>query len=361
VTPAAWPRSEPLEERLLVVDRTAETWHDSRVGELPRWLCRKDLVVVNDAATLPASLPAIAPGGARVELRLAAHVEGERWRAVLFGEGDWRTRTEHRPAPPRLEPGAVLAIEADIETAARAGPSGGQPLGARIEEVDARSPRLLVVRFTQHGAQLWGALYRLGRPVQYAHVAAPLDLWHAQTPFASRPWSVEMPSAGRPLAWSLLTALRANGVHVAALTHAAGLSSTGDPSIDAALPLPERFDLPAATVRAIVTARAEEGRVIAVGTTVVRALEGCAALHGGELVPGQGTTDLRLGVRGPAPRIVDAILTGLHDVGTSHRDLLRAFAPEALLERAFSHAEARGYLGHEFGDVCLVLASRSTK
>jgi S-adenosylmethionine:tRNA ribosyltransferase-isomerase len=163
-----------------------------------------------------------------------------------------------------------------------------------------------------------------------------------------------MPSAGRPLAWSLLARLRAAGVRVAPLTHAAGLSSTGDPSIDAVLPLPERFDLPASTVRAVVSTRAEGGRVIAVGTTVVRALEGCAAQHGGELVPGEGTTDLRIGETF-RPRVVDGLLTGLHDVGTSHRELLRAFAPELILRDAWAHASARGYLGHEFGDACLVL------
>jgi S-adenosylmethionine:tRNA ribosyltransferase-isomerase len=342
VTPAAWPRPEPLDERLLVVDREAGRWHDRRVRDLPAWLRAGDLLVVNDAATIPASLAAIAPGGARVELRLAAHLGGERWRAVLFGEGDWRTRTEERPPPPRLAPGDVLAV-------------GGADLGARVEEVDAQSPRLVVVRFAQQGARLWAALYRHGRPIQYAHVASPLELWHAQTPFASRPWSVEMPSAGRPLAWALLGELRAKGVGVAALTHAAGLSSTGDPALDALLPLPERFDLPGETVAAIASTRARRGRVVAVGTTVVRALEGCAQTHSGELAPGEGITDLRIGGGGPV-RVVDALLTGLHDLGTSHRELLRAFAPEALLARALGEAESLGYRGHEFGDLCLVLA-----
>jgi len=92
-----------------------------------------------------------------------------------------------------------------------------------------------------------------------------------------------------------------------------------------------------------------------VGTTVLRALEGCAVRHGGELVPGQGTTDLRID-RAYEPQIVDALLTGLHEAGTSHRALLGAFAPEELLARAWAHAEAGGYLGHEFGDACLVLA-----
>jgi S-adenosylmethionine:tRNA ribosyltransferase-isomerase len=340
--PATWPRSEPLDEKVLVLESAAGRWHDGRMRDLPRWLAAGDLLVVNDAATLPASLRATAPDGSRIEVRLAArlHLANERWRAVLFGDGDWRTRTEDRPPPPSLAPAAELSF--------------GDGLSARVEAVDARSPRLVELRFSLQGAELWAALYRFGSPVQYAHVTAPLEIWHTQTPFASRPWSVEMPSAGRPLAWSLLASLRAAGVRIAALTHAAGLSSTGDPAIDAILPLPERFDLPASTVRAVVSARAEGGRVIAAGTTVVRALEGCAALHGGELVPGEGTTDLRIGET-TRLRVVDGLLTGLHEVGTSHRELLRAFAPESLLRDAWAHAAGRGYLGHEFGDACLVL------
>jgi S-adenosylmethionine:tRNA ribosyltransferase-isomerase len=342
MTPASWPREQPLDERLLVVTASpvGGTWHDARMRDLPRWLAAGDLVVVNDAATLPASLRATAPGGRSVELRLAAHLGGDRWRAVLFGEGDWRTRTEDRAPPPVLEPGAQLRL--------------GDGLSAVVEEVSAASPRLVAVRFSLGGAALWAALYRLGRPVQYAHVAAPLENWHTQTPFASRPWSVEMPSAGRPLTFSLLAALREAGVRVASLTHAAGLSSTGDAAIDALLPMPERFDLPAATVRAVVEARAAGRRVVAVGTTVVRALEGCAAAHGGELVPGEATTDLRIG-EAHTLRVADALLTGMHDVGTSHRELLHAFAPESLLRASWTHAEAKGYLGHEFGDACLVM------
>jgi S-adenosylmethionine:tRNA ribosyltransferase-isomerase len=377
VTPAAWPREEPLEERLLVVDPSASavrpprdksaagsgqgfgldgTWEEGRVRELPRWLSAGDLVVVNDAATVPASFFArvgvaertgehegeSVGEGATVELRLAAQASEESWLAVVFGAGDWRTRTEHRPPPARIAAQDTLTI--------------GPDLVATVERLDPRSPRLLVVRFNQRGAALWSALYRYGHPVQYAHVARPLEVWHAQTPFASRPWAVEMPSAGRPLTWSLVAALRARGVRLAAITHAAGLSSTGEPLLDAALPLPERFDIPHATVQAVATARAEGRRVLAVGTTVVRALEGCAKIHGGELVAVEGTTDLRIDARF-RPRVADGVLTGMHENGSSHRKLLAAFAPEPLLEAAFAHAEARGYLSHEFGDTLLVWPS----
>jgi S-adenosylmethionine:tRNA ribosyltransferase-isomerase len=340
MTPATWPRDEPLDEGLLVVDPRAGDYRDARVRDLPRYLAAGDLLVLNDAATVPASLPAVTARGEPVELRLAAHLDDDRWRAVLLGDGDWHTRTEHRPVPPPVARGDTLRIAPGFD--------------AVVEDLDDARPRLLRVRFSVRGAALWAALYRHGRPVQYAHVARPLALWHVQTPFAARPWAVEMPSAGRPLTWRLLGELRARGVRLASLTHAAGLSSTGDPAIDAALPLPERFDVPAATVRAIAETRRAGGRVVAAGTTVVRALEGNAKLHAGELLPGEGTTDLRIDARF-RPRVVDGLLTGLHELGSSHRELTQAFAPEPLLARAWTHAEARGYQDHEFGDVCLVL------
>jgi S-adenosylmethionine:tRNA ribosyltransferase-isomerase len=131
------------------------------------------------------------------------------------------------------------------------------------------------------------------------------------------------------------------------------MSATGDPAIDHALPLPERFDIPPATVAAVRRARAAGGRILAVGTTVVRALEGAVA-HGRPLRPGPGETDLRLG---PAhrPRLVDGILSGMHAPGESHFELLRAFADGALLTAAWQYAATRGFRSHELGDAMVVL------
>jgi S-adenosylmethionine:tRNA ribosyltransferase-isomerase len=124
--------------------------------------------------------------------------------------------------------------------------------------------------------------------------------------------------------------------------------------LDAALPLPERFDIPAETVAAVRRTRAAGGRVVAVGTTVVRALEGSANAGGGRLQTGEGLTSLRVD-RHFRPRVVDGVLTGVHQPGETHFDLLQAFAPEPLLRRALAHAEQTGYLAHEFGDSCLIL------
>src|SRR4029079_2214736 len=139
----------------------------------------------------------------------------------------------------------------------------------RFGELDAESvaraalsPRLVAIRFGATGDALWAALYRQARPVQYSYLAHELPLWAVQTVYAARPWAFEMPSAGRPLSWETLLALRRRGVARATLTHGAGLSATGDPAIDAALPLPDRYEIPAATVQAIADARARGGRVI---------------------------------------------------------------------------------------------------
>jgi len=231
--------------------------------------------------------------------------------------------------------------------------SFGAELSARVERVSPLSSRLVDIDFSARGAALWAALYRAGRPIQYAYVEAPLALWHTQTSYASRPICAEMPSAGRPLTWGLLLAMMRRGAEIAALSHAAGLSSTGDPALDACLPLPERFDIPEETARAVARARARGGRVIAVGTTVVRALEGAFAQRG-ELAPGAGVTDLVIR-RGFSPRVVSGLLTGMHDPTESHFQLLEAFAPPELLRRAHAHAEQAGYLGHEFGDSTLLL------
>jgi S-adenosylmethionine:tRNA ribosyltransferase-isomerase len=172
--------------------------------------------------------------------------------------------------------------------------------------------------------------------------------------YAGRPFAFEMPSAGRPLSWEILLALRRRGVRWGALTHAAGLSATGDPAVDAALPLPERYEIPAATARAIAETRRRGGRVIAVGTTVVRALEGAAAGASGVPRAGAGTTDLRIG-DGFQPRVADGILSGVHAAGESHFAVMAAFAPRGLLDAAMADAERSGFTTHELGDAMLVL------
>jgi S-adenosylmethionine:tRNA ribosyltransferase-isomerase len=340
--PVAAPALEPARgrrdarqgDRLLVLDAQSARLRDGHIGDLPVLLRPSDLLVVNDSATLPASLQA-----GDIEVRLAAVWPDGAFDAVLFGAGDWHTPTEHRPAPPAFTRGHTLRVAPGLH--------------ATIIELSPISPRLVRLRFSLSGAALWSALYALGHAVQYSYLTHELAPWDIHNAYASRPWSVEPPSAGRPLTWSVLEALRRGGVSLASITHGAGLSSTGDPAIDAALPLPEPFEVSARTVAAVDSARAAGGRVIAVGTTVVRALE--SAARGGSLAPATGRTDLHIDAAF-RPRVVDGLLTGIHAPGTSHFTLLHAFASTPLLEHAADHAARQGYLTHELGDSLLVLS-----
>jgi len=342
---ADYPRSRSEDERLLWVDPRTGTYRDSALAQLPDRLRRFDLLVVNDAATLPASLPFHLENDARVlELRLAGQGQDDvTWWAVLFGPGDWHIPTEHRPAPPKVAAGDRVWVGS---------------ISALVLEVSSLSPRLVRIRFEAGAEQLYREIYQLGQPVQYSYVRRNLALWDVQTHYGGRPWALEMPSAGRPLTWDLLARVREKGVSIAALTHAAGLSATGDPALDAALPLPERYELPERTVAAIASARKNHGRIIAVGTSVVRALEGNAAANEGRLRAGSGIVDLVLGP-GHALNVVDGLLTGIHEPGTSHFALMEAFVSRAKLEPALEYADTHGYLQHEFGDSMLLLPERS--
>jgi S-adenosylmethionine:tRNA ribosyltransferase-isomerase len=299
---------------------------------LPELLRPGDLVVANDAATIPASLT-----GAGIEIRLAGRrtLEFEDVRnftAVAFGAGDHRTRTELRALPPQLEPGDVLELG---------------PLRAMVRRLLGH-PRLLSLRFEGSPDAVWQGIARHGKPVQYAHVPEPLALWDVWTRFAAHPVAFEAPSAGYVLDWRLFAALAARGIGFATLTHAAGLSSTGDRDLDARLPFQEAYVIPDATVRAISGAR----RVVAVGTTVARALE-----HR-ELRPGPGLADQRIG-RGTRLRVVNAILTGVHEPGESHYALLSAFAGDAVLEKMSAALERESFRSHEFGDAVLLERQRA--
>ena len=212
--------------RLVVVDRARPAIRVADFTALPQLLRAGDLVVVNDAATLPASLDGHTADGAAFELRLAGPIDGVRLTGVLLGAGDYHTRTEHRPPPPALRLGERVTVGA---------------IAAAVANV---AGRLVALDADRDGDALWQALYANGAPVQYAHRRERLPLWSVQTAYAARPWAAEMPSAGRSLTWDVLLGLRRAGVTLARLTHAAGLSSTGDAALDRALPWPERYEIP---------------------------------------------------------------------------------------------------------------------
>ena len=340
------PVQRAADSKLLYVDAAG------RIRSVPRSslidiLRPGDVVVANDAATLPASLRGVhAETGAEVEVRLAARNslapdDVLRFHAVVFGGGDHRTRTEHRELPPLLEAGHRLRLGS---------------LTAIVEELLGH-PRLIALRFENSATEVWAGLARHGRPIQYAHVQQALQLRDVWTSVAAQPVAYEPPSAGFALDWELLAAFASKGIVFATITHAAGISSTGDPDLDRLLPFAEPYRIAEATEQALHRACRENRRVIAIGTTVVRALEHSAA-QCGAVVAGEGVADQRIGAKTQL-RAVDAILSGTHERGTSHYELLRAFAAESTLSRADRVLEEGGFRTHEFGDSVLIFAANA--
>ena len=182
-------------------------------------------------------------------------------------------------------------------------------------------------------------------------------MWDVWTGIAAEPVAFEPPSAGFALEWRTIAAWRERGIGFATLTHAAGLSSTGDAVLDERLPFDEPYRIPARTAAAVAEAKARHGRVIAIGTTVVRALEAAADGTGG-VRAGEGVARGRI-ARGTKLRVVDAILTGVHQPGESHFELLRAFAGDAALARIGAAVVEQGYRTHEFGDSMLIERERA--
>jgi S-adenosylmethionine:tRNA ribosyltransferase-isomerase len=338
---ATEPVKRPPDAKLLFVRRSGHLEHRRRT-EFVSLLQPADLVVANDAATVPASLCGIhIPTGRAIEVRLAGRrsldpTQVDRFTAVVFGAGDFRTRTEDRAPPPALNPGDQLAL--------------GQ-LRATVERL-LDHPRLVAVYFHGSPQEIWSAFARDGRPIQYAHVQRPLAIYDTWSSIAAHPAAFEPPSAGFVLSWGTVAALAARGVEFATLTHAAGISSSGDPRLDARFPLDEPYNIPAVTAEAISRARSRGNRIVAVGTTVVRALED-AAWANGSIAAGAALARLKLGPE-TRLRVVDAVLSGTHENGTSHHELLRAFVPRGVLRRIDDELQTRAYRTHEFGDSVLI-------
>jgi S-adenosylmethionine:tRNA ribosyltransferase-isomerase len=315
--------------RLMVLPRFAGNVTHTRFDALGDYLRAGDLLVVNTSRTLPGLLRARDERGEPIEVRLAHRRSEDRWDVLLL---NGRTHIGR----------AGMQLRFD------------QELSAHIIERRADLPFLWRLQFDRCCSQLIDLIYRVGEPVRYTYVAnaLPIDLY--QTVYASEPGSVEMPSAGRPFTWELLLKLRNKGVGLASLSLHTGLSSTRDDAVDATHPnYDEQFCIPAVTAQAVNATHQCGGRVMAVGTTVVRALE-TMARSDGTVVAAQGWTRLHI-TADHELRAVDALLTGLHEPQASHLDLLSAFIDPARLQVAYLDAIEQRYLWHEFGDMNLII------
>ena len=313
--------------RLLVASGDGSVLH-ARFTDLPSHLRPGDLVVVNTSATLPAAVDATLEDGTPVELHYSTRLPADLHLVELRQFADRATApflddvTGERVTLPG---GAIATLFSRYR-------------GGRLWVATLDLPEAVVPWLRQHG-----------RPIRYAHVGRDWPISAYQNTYATVPGSAEMPSAGRPFTPELITALLASGVDVAPLVLHTGVSSleSHEP------PYPEWYRVPADTARRVNQARAAGGRVVAVGTTVVRALES-AADASGSVHPAEGWTELVVTPESGL-RAVDGLLTGLHEPRASHLLMLEAVLPRPTLANAYDAALRQRYLWHEFGDEMLLL------
>jgi S-adenosylmethionine:tRNA ribosyltransferase-isomerase len=318
------------EVRLMVSNEDGH--RHAQFRDLPDFLDAGDLLVVNDSATLPASLPAHGEVGEFI-VNLSTN----------YGHGLWLVEprwSNARPGPLPLEAGRTILV-------------GG--LRARLVRVYPELPRLWFVQFEGDGMQVKPAMARYGSPIRYGYVNDAYPLSAYQTVFSRLPGSAEMPSAAYPFTERLVTKLQRKGVEIASLTLHTGISSLEVEVDDVEQhPLyPEPFHVPEAAAQAVNTARAEGRQVIAVGTTVVRALE--TAWDGKFVQPIHGFTRAYIHPQ-RGLHVADSLITGLHDPVTSHLAMLYAIAGQDVIRSAYGEAVRERYLWHEFGDSHLILS-----
>jgi S-adenosylmethionine:tRNA ribosyltransferase-isomerase len=320
------PRRDQV--RLLVARADGIT--HTRFARMGEFLEPGDLVVVNTSTTLAAAVDGVRSGGRGVTVHFASALDDGSWVVEV------RPRTNATGPVEDLERGERIALPDCVAlTVDRAHPGGQSRLWQARVAVDAD-----VVAY----------LDRVGRPIRYGYINEPVPIAHYQTVFArDGGGSAEMPSAAHPFSTELVTDLVSRGVMIAPIVLHTGVSSqeVGEP------PQPERFRVPETTARLVNMTREGGHRVVAVGTTVTRALESALDRHG-RVCTRWAWTDLVLGPRRPAC-IVNALVTGWHAPGASHLQLLQAVAGRDLVERAYAAALRERYLWHEFGDSCLLL------
>ena len=341
------------EVRLLLINRKSYETEHSHFYRIAKFLRAGDLLVFNSSRTIPASLFGYGVSAGRtfaIEVRLSEHLPDDTWLALLLCQGAAAVGSSN---------GSNGTDDNDDKLPHDDLPRGmrinfGYGLVATVYDGDKNISKLRRIRFSKSGTQLIELLYRLGQPIRYEYVSRPWGLDYYQTVYAREPGSAEMPSAGRAFTWKLLLGLRRHGVGLAYISLHAGLSSYMDAALDSQHSASEEeYFVKYATAERINKTHAQGGRVIAVGTTVVRTLESVST-DDGNVHAGHGYTRLHITANHKL-KSVDGLLTGLHEPEASHLDLLTAFLPSQEIHKAYDQAIRRKYLWHEFGDLNLIL------
>ena len=322
------------EVKLMVINRNSYEIEHAHFYNLGRFLRPGDLLVFNASRTLPALLNGYSELlGSCIEVRLAEHLPDDSWLALLRC---------------KIGDPFYCGLRSDMQI------NFGRGLTATVYGRDKNIYRLWKIRFSKSGAELIELLYRLGQPVRYEYHSVPWDLDYYQTVYGREPGSAEMPSAGRAFTWKILFELKRSGINTAHIVLHTGLSSYMDDVLDAKHPSSEEeYFISEETAEKINLTHSQGGRVIAVGTTVVRALESVAD-DSGKVTAEHGYTRLHI-TADHRLKAVEGLLTGLHEPEASHLDLLSAFIPAKKIHDAYDEAVKRKYLWHEFGDLNLML------
>jgi S-adenosylmethionine:tRNA ribosyltransferase-isomerase len=323
------------EVRLLVGWRARQEVEHAVFRDLPRFLQAGDTLVVNTSATVAAAVDGTGPDGEPLEVHLSTRLPAN------------PTNTANLWVIELRQPGRPASLPYRDGVAGTSVSLAGD--GAADLLVPYGSPGRLWVANLRLPIRVDSWLVKHGRAIRYRYVPVDWPLACYQTVFAIEAGSAEMPSAARPFSAHLVTDLVSRGVAVAPLLLHTGVSSLEDHE----LPYPEYFRVPVTTARLVNHVRAEGGRVIAVGTTAVRALE-TVADDRGQVHPGEGWTETVITPE-RGVRVVDGLITGWHEPAASHLALLETVAGRWLLRHAYSEALAARYLWHEFGDSHLIL------
>jgi S-adenosylmethionine:tRNA ribosyltransferase-isomerase len=316
--------------RMMVASRSDGALVHSHFSELPRFLREGDLVVINTSGTLAAEVDGTAGDGTPLQVRLSTRLPAGLWTVEIRRQGK------------------AFLDAGSSDTIALAAGGRITLLSPLAPGPEGEGVRLWISR-VETPERVHSFLARHGRPIRYGYVRGEYPLSAYQNVYATEPGSAEMPSAGRPFTPEILTRLVAKGVGVAPL-----LLHTGVASLEAGeAPYAEYFRVSLSTAHRVNDARRTGGRVIAVGTTVVRALETVVDDHG-HVHPSEGWTETLVSPERHV-RSIDGFLTGWHEPEASHLAMLEAIAGRPLLEASYAAALEEGYLWHEFGDVHLIL------
>lgn len=307
------------EVRMLVTDRAAHAHTHAQFRDLPSFLRAGDLLVVNDSGTLPAALRSERASGETLVLHIATKIDRRLW---------------------MVEPRGTVSGGEELRLA-----GGGSAV--MLAPVEPEHPRVWYAWF-HLPAPMTQYLRTHGEPIRYGYVTQPFPLSDYQTIFAKEPGSAEMPSAARPFTPRVVNALYERGVQIAAITLHCGVASFEQPE----LPGTERFSVSPETAETVNRAKREGRRIIAVGSTALRALESASGEDA--IVATSGWTDLVMNA-GYRVRTADALLTGFHDAAATHQWILQTFLDRDLLASAYGEAAKRHYYQHEFGDIHLIV------